>query len=144
MDEKSVDCYVDVWREADFGGEMIRIEGPAEYPALEFEQGDWGDRIGSLRVGPNAFVIAYRRRDFQDEPVTFGPDDECADLAQFKCEDDIESVKLIDSLKIFARVPYNSDLAPETPASVTPTTTTPADEPRPNPNKGKRWKGKKR
>lgn len=128
MAEKQGDCYVDVWREADFGGEMIRIEGPAEYPTLEFEQGDWGDRIGSLRVGPNAFVIAYRGPGFQDGPVTFGPNDECADLARFKCDDDIESVKVIDSLKIFARVEYNSDLHLD----------------RPDPDAGKRRKGKKR
>ena len=128
MAEKQGGCYVDVWREADFGGEMIRIEGPAEYATLEFEQGDWGDRIGSLRVGPNAFVIAYRGRDFQDGPVTFGPDDECADLAQFKCDDDIESVKVIDSLKIFARVEYNSDLQLD----------------RPDADTGKRRKGRKR
>jgi hypothetical protein len=141
MAEKSGDCYVDVWRDADFGGEMLRIEGPAEYPALVFEQGDWGDDIGSLRVGPGAFVIAYRRRDFQDEPVTFGPNDECADLRQLKCDDEIESVKLIDSLKIFARVEYNSDLAPEAPDPAPPKGD---GKPRPNPNKGKRWKGKRR
>jgi len=126
MAERSDDCYVDVWRDADFGGEMLRIRGPAEYPALEFEQGDWGDRIGSLRVGPGAFVIAFRRRDFQDEPVTFGPDDECADLRQFKCDDDIESVKVIDSMKIFARVEYNAGLTLKAP------------------DKGKRRKGRKR
>jgi hypothetical protein len=141
MAEKSVDCYVDVWRDAEFGGEMLRIEGPGEYPTLEFAQGEWGDDIGSLRVGPGAFVIAYRRRDFQDEPVTFGPDDEVADLRRLKCDDDIESVKVIDSLKIFARVPYNSDLAPEAPAPAPPAG---GGKPRPNPNKGKRWKGGRR
>jgi hypothetical protein len=142
MAEKSVDCYVDVWRDADFGGETLRIEGPAEYPSLAFARGDWGDDIGSLRVGPGAFVIAYRRRDFQDEPVTFGPNDEVADLRRLKCDDDIESVRLIDSLKIFARVEYNSALTPEAPDPAAP----PAGggKPRPNPNKGRRWKGRKR
>ena len=136
MAEKSGDCYVDVWRDADFGGEMLRIIGPGEYARLDFAQGDWGDDIGSLRVGPGAFVIAYRRRDFQDEPVTFGPNDECADLSQFRCDDDIESVKVIDSLKIFAHVEYNSGLAgPAAP---------PEAEPPPNPNKGRRRKGRKR
>jgi Beta/Gamma crystallin len=139
MAEQPDDCYIDVWREADFGGEMLRIRGPADYPALEFEQGDWGDRIGSLRVGPGAFVIAYRSRDFRDEPVTFGPDDECADLRQFKCDDDIESVKVIDSMKIFARVEYNADLTPKA-----PDTPTPAGGGPPGPDKGKRRKGRKR
>jgi hypothetical protein len=145
MAEKSGDCYVDVWREADFGGEMIRIHGPGEYASLDFTQGDWGDDIGSLRVGPNAFVMAYRRRDFQDEPVTFGPNDECVDLGQFKCDDEIESVKVIDSLKIFAQVEYNSDLAPDLAPEAPDAGATEAasGKPRPNPNKGKRWKGRK-
>jgi hypothetical protein len=111
MAEKSGDCYIDVWRDADFGGERIRIHGPAEYPTLGLSEGNWADDIGSLRVGPNAFVMAFRRREFRDKLVTFGPNDEVADLSQFKFDDDIESMKLIDSLKIFDRVGYNS--APE-------------------------------
>ena len=142
MAEKHDDCYVDVWREANFSGEMLRIEGPAEYAALEFEQGDWGDRIGSLRVGPGAFVIAYRQPDFRDEPVTFGPDDECADLGQFKCDDDIESVKVIDSMKIFARVEYNAGLTPEAPEA--PEAPAPAAVGPAGPDKGKRRKVRKR
>lgn len=141
MAGKSDDCYVDVWRDADFGGETLRIKGPAEYATLDFARRDWGDDIGSLRVGPGAFVIAYRRRDFQDEPVTFGPNDEVADLRRLGCDDDLESFKVIDSLKIFARAPYNSDPAPEPPAAPAPTA---GGKPRPNPNKGKRWKGKRR
>ena len=142
MAEKPGDCYLDVWRDADFGGEMVRIQGPCEYAALDFTQGDWGDDIGSLRVGPGAFVIAYRRRDFQDEPVTFGPNDEVADLRQLRFDDDMESVKVIDSLKIFARVPYNADLSPPAPEPVK--TPGGSGKPRPNPNKGKRWKGGRR
>lgn len=137
MAEKRGDCYIDVWRDADFGGETIRIYGPAEYPALDFAGGRWGDDIGSLRVGPNAFVLAYHRRDFRDELITFGPNDEVADLSRFKFDDDIESLKVIDSLKIFDRLSYNSAPAPEAPA-------TEGGKPHPNPNKGKRWKGKKR
>ena len=134
MAEENDDCYIDVWRDADFRGETLRIYGPAQYASLDLAGGRWGDDIGSLRVGPNAFVLAYHRRDFQDEPVTFGPNDEVADLGQFKFDDDIESLKLIDSLKIFDRLPYNS--APGAPAA-DPT------KPRPNPNKGKRRKGRR-
>ena len=142
MAQKNGDCYIDVWRETDFRGEKIRIQGPAEYASLEFAQGNWCDDIGSLRVGPNAFVMAYHRRDFQDELITFGPNDEVADLGQFKFDDDIESMKVIDSLKIFNHLAYNSAVAPEIPEA-------PEAEPegggqgRPNPNKGRRWKGRK-
>lgn len=98
---KEEDCYVDIWRDANFGGECLRLHGPAEFARLLFEQGDWGDQIGSLRVGPRAFVLAYRDRDFKDKHVTFGPNDEVADLGELKFDDDIDSVQVIDSLKIF-------------------------------------------
>ena len=140
MAEKSGDCYIDVWRDKDFRGETLRIHGPAQLPSLDLSQGNWGDDIGSLRVGPNAFVLAYHRRDFQDELVTFGPNDEVADLGQFKFDDDIESLKVIDSLKIFDRLAYNAAYTPE-PAAAEPEV---VGRPQPNPNKGKRWKGRKR
>ena len=141
MAEKNGDCYIDIWRDADFRGETIRIYGPAEYASLDLAQGDWGDDIGSLRVGPNAFVLAYHRRDFRDEPVTFGPNDEVADLSHFKFDDDIESLKVIDSLKIFDRLAYNSAHTPEPPAAEAKGEG--GGKPRSNPNKGKRWKGRK-
>jgi hypothetical protein len=119
MAEKSSDCYIDVWRDADFGGEKIRIQGPAEYPMLSFTQGNWGNDIGSIRVGPNAFVMAFRQREFRDVLITFGPNDEVADLSQFRFDDDIESMKVIDSLKIFDRVGYNSAPEPEAPEAPT-------------------------
>lgn len=104
-------CYIDVWMKANFEGEPLRIQGPAEYPLLNFSQGDWGDRISSLRVGPNAFVIAYCDPNFGDRQVIFGPDDEIADLGELKCDDDIDSLRLVDSLRIFDRVEYNEGRA---------------------------------
>ena len=101
---KDKDCYVDIWRDANFRGESLRLYGPAEFPRLRFEQGDWGDQIGSLRVGPRALVLAYRDTDFQDKQITFGPNDEVADLGELKFDDDIDSVQVIDSLKIFDRL----------------------------------------
>ncbi|MCA1619980.1 MAG: hypothetical protein LC795_11830 [Acidobacteria bacterium] len=141
MAERKADCYIDVWRDADFRGERTRISGPAEYPALDFAEGRWGDDIGSLRVGPNAFVMAFRHRDFQDELITFGPNDEVADLGQFKFDDDIESVRVIDSLKIFERVGYNS--APEHAAPEADAGDAASREPA-NPHKGRRRPGPRR
>ena len=133
MAQKTGDCYIDVWREANFGGETVRIYGPAEYADLALAEGYWGDDIGSLRVGPDAFVMAFRRRGFRDGPVTFGPFDEVADLSELKFDDDIESLKVIDSLKIFERVGYNEAPAPPAGAAA-----------RPEPQKGKSRKGKRR
>jgi len=109
MPEKG--CYIDVWMKANFEGESVRIQGPAEYPTLAFSQGDWGDRVSSLRVGPNAFVIAYQDPNFGERQVTFGPCDEVADLGELKFDDDIDSMRVIDSLRIFDRVEYNEGRA---------------------------------
>ena len=112
------DCYIDVWREANFEGESLRLYGPAEYTHLGFEQGDWSDQIGSLRVGPCAFVLAYRDRDFKNKRVVFGPNDEVADLREWKFDDDIDSMRVIDSLKIFDRLLGRNSLpADEEPAA---------------------------
>lgn len=110
------DCYVDIWRNANFEGESLRLRGPAEYPHLRLAQGDWGDQIGSLRVGPRALVLAYRDPDFKDKRVTFGPNDEIPDLRALKFDDDIDSVQVIDSLKIFDRLLNRTDPAPDPPA----------------------------
>lgn len=142
MADRKGDCYIDVWRDADFRGETLRIRGPAEYPMLALAEGRWGDDIGSLRVGPNAFVMAFRRRDFQDELITFGPNDEVADLSQFKFDDDIESVRVIDSLKIFERVDYNNAPEPAAPEAV-PEERGEARVPA-NSQKGRRRPGRKR
>lgn len=140
MAQENYDCYIDIWRDADFRGATIRIYGPAEYPALELAGQGWGDDIGSLRVGPNAFVMAYHRRDFRDELITFGPNDEVADLGQFKFDDDIESLKVIDSLKIFNRLAYNAPPVPE----AADADSQGGDQPSPDPEKGKRRKERKR
>jgi hypothetical protein len=141
MGEKSADCYIEVWRDTDFGGEMIRIQGPAEYPNLRFAQGDWGDDIGSLRVGPNAFVLAYRDRDFKDGPVTFGPNDEVADMRGLKFDDEADSLKLIDSLKIFDRLSYNAASGAD---AACPDPQGARGGPKPHRKKANRHKGRRR
>lgn len=110
---KVEDCYVDIWRDANFEGESLRLYGPAEFPNLRFMQGNWGDQIGSLRVGPRALVLAYRDAQFQDKRVTFGPNDEIPDLNALKFDDDIDSVQVIDSLKIFDRLLNRTHPPPE-------------------------------
>lgn len=139
MKSKQGDCYIDIWKDADFRGETMRLRGPAEYPHLSFAQGDWGDEIGSLRVGPCAMVLAYRRRDFQDELMTFGPNDEIADLRGSKFDDDIDSVRVIDSLKIFDRLLGRQDPPPEEPSAPEPDA---GRKPKRNEHRGRRRGGK--
>ncbi|HEU4594232.1 MAG TPA: hypothetical protein VFS10_03605 [Pyrinomonadaceae bacterium] len=144
MKAKESDCYIDVWREADFGGARRRIYGPAEYPTLKFDTETWGDDIGSLRVGPHAFVLAYRDPDFKDKMIAFGPNDEVANLCDLKFDDEIDSLKVIDSLKIFDEVVGRAALRQsEGAASAHP----PDSEPGHQPNRAKpknRHKGRRR
>lgn len=138
MKAEETDCYIDVWRDADFGGERRRVYGPAEYPTLKFEADDWGDEIGSLRVGPRAFVMAYHGRDFKDRMVAFGPNDEVADLRELKFDDEMDSVKVIDSMKIFDEVVGRGSFAAEKAAAERAAR-------KPNPRKPKnRHKGRRR
>lgn len=96
---ESGDCWVEVWRESNFKGTPVRIHGPAEYATLRFGNEDWSNRIASLRVGPHAFVLAYRDKDFKAEMVSFGPNQEVENLREFKFDNEIDSLKLIDSMK---------------------------------------------
>jgi len=98
------ECYIDIWREADFRGETRRLHGPASHPHLHFREGGWGDDIGSLRLGPHAFVLAFRGENYADAMLTLGPNDQVSDLRALKFDDEIESLRLINSLKIFDRL----------------------------------------
>jgi hypothetical protein len=98
------DCFVEIWGDKNFQGDHMRIEGPAEFETLSSSEKSWGDDICSLRVGPNAFVIAYERDGFTGEMICFGPCQEVSDLSEFEFDDEIESLKLINSVKIFEYV----------------------------------------
>ncbi|HET9531457.1 MAG TPA: hypothetical protein VFQ92_13955 [Blastocatellia bacterium] len=105
MSRNSEDCYIDIWKEKNFEGDHLRLEGPAEFPTLTLSSEYWGDHISSLRVGPTAFVLAYKDKNFKDRMVSFGPCQEVADLSHYKLDDGIDSIKIIDSLKILYRPP---------------------------------------
>ncbi|HEX7174387.1 MAG TPA: hypothetical protein VF240_03785 [Pyrinomonadaceae bacterium] len=101
------ECYIDVWREAGFKGETRRLHGPASHPHLHFREGDWADDIGSLRLGPHAFVLAFREENYADAMLTLGPNDEVYDMRALKFDNEIESLRLINSLKIFDHLHEN-------------------------------------
>lgn len=96
-------CYIEVWQEKNFEGEYMYIEGPGEYPVLCTADIDWGNSISSIRVGPNAFVHMYSFRDFKGAMITLGPNEEVSDLGLLKFDNEIDSIKVIDSIKIFNR-----------------------------------------
>lgn len=93
-------CYIELWRDKNFEGDYLLIKGPVEHMTLDSVE-KWGDDISSLRVGPNAFVITYEKDGFAGEMICFGPCQEVADLSEYDFDDEIESMKLINSLKVF-------------------------------------------
>ncbi|HYM01208.1 MAG TPA: hypothetical protein VEZ90_19770, partial [Blastocatellia bacterium] len=94
-------CYVEVWQYKNFAGGNAVLKGPVELQTLKTAVEDWGDTISSLRVGPCAFVLAFQHCNFSGRMMTFGPNEEVADLGEYHFDKEIESVRLIDSLKIF-------------------------------------------
>ena len=108
MGKKSNRCYIEVWRDKNFEGEGLRIYGPGEFRNLRFKNTHWGDRISSLRVGPHAFVLAYRDRDFKNKMIAFGPNQSIADLNHVKFNNKIDSIQVINSLKILDQL-YSED-----------------------------------
>jgi len=94
-------CYIEVWTEKNFEGEHLQIEGPVELSRLTFAELDICDSISSLRVGSAAFVMAFTEPEFKGAMVSFGPGDEIPDLAQLSFDDTIDSLRLVNSLKIF-------------------------------------------
>ena len=88
----------------------MKIEGPSEYHSIESVGLD--DCISSLRVGPSAFVLVYSEKDFKGNLTCFGPGQEVANLEELKFNDAIDSLKLVNSIKIFENFRSEEDQKP--------------------------------
>ena len=95
------ECYIEVWQDKNFEGESLIIKGPGEISDLCANHLTWCGRINSLRVGPRAFVLGYGARNFQGDVIRLGPGEEVPDLANVKFDDKIDSIRIIDSIKVF-------------------------------------------
>jgi hypothetical protein len=60
-------CYMQVWETAEYAGMSDYINGPRDYASLRRMPNNrsWRNRIASVRVGPNAIVIAFADEDFR-------------------------------------------------------------------------------
>jgi hypothetical protein len=99
--ETQSDCYIELWSEKKFEGECLRIEGPVECASLDSISSEWSDCAGSLRVGPSAFALVYAENDFKGTMLSVGPGQDVADLQALSFEDEIASIDLVNSLKVF-------------------------------------------
>jgi len=97
----SSSCYIKVWTQKNFEGEHLRIDGPIECSSLSVGGINFSNSISSLRVGPTAFVLASSDEEYRGAMARFGPGEEIPDLAELSFNDKIDSLRLINSLKIF-------------------------------------------
>lgn len=120
MTPESNECFITVWAEKDFKGPSLRIDGPGEYPELGLSNYGWSDCISSLRVGPKAFVLAYEDHDFGGRMISFGPNQEVSDLSEMSFNDKIDSLRVIDSLKLLDHTTSESDVEAAVTAAAQP------------------------
>ena len=64
-------CFVQVWNDAGFAGTSDYINGPIQYVHLRDlpNRRSWKDRIGSLKIGPGASVMAWSREQFSGQSL---------------------------------------------------------------------------
>jgi len=111
--EKRADCCVEIWSDKNFEGEYLRVEGPVEFQSLDFTGLGWGDSISSLRVGPSAFLLVYTDEDFKGEMLSFGPGEEVTDLDELKFDNEIDSIRLVNSMRVFDESRISDSRSPE-------------------------------
>lgn len=92
----------------------MRIEGPGEYRALESVRPELSDAISSLRVGPGAFVLGYAEEGFNGVMMSFGPGQQVPDLEELDFDDEIDSIRLVNSIKVFDGLRSEDPRSPET------------------------------
>lgn len=96
-------CWVRVYRDVGFGGELVTLYGPGESKDItgwKWPSGDeLGDSISSLRTGPNAWFIGYEDEDFEDKTIHVGPNATVARMGDMDNQ--------IDSFQLFNQRPPN-------------------------------------
>lgn len=91
-------CWVIIYRDTNYEGDSLRIDGPAQFSNLQGLPNsngvDWGDQIGSVKTGSRCWFVGYADDDFGDTHIVVGPNSQIPDLADL--EDEIDSIKLFD------------------------------------------------
>ena len=67
-------CWVQMYDERNFKGDMLTIAGPTELQAMDDDSGRaFKRRIDSLTTGPKATLTVFEHRLFKDRSAVFGP-----------------------------------------------------------------------
>ena len=89
-------CWVDVWDKPQRKGERVRVIGPVDLPYLRLSASELGREAGSLVVGPNAYVQCYEDLNFHDSVFWLLPNQRVDDVADLRCGDEIDSMRVWD------------------------------------------------
>lgn len=93
-------CWVDVFDNEKFQGQMRRLYGPADFAGLRIREKDWGESIKSINVGPGAYVQCYRSDDFDGSIFWMLPNQSIESAAE------LDIPERIDSMRIYDRPPF--------------------------------------
>ena len=93
-------CWLDVFDADGYRGNTRRLHGPADFPGLRIRERGWADQIGSLQVGPGAYVQCYDARDFDGTVLWLLPNQRVEFVAELAGEG------VIDSLRLYDRPPF--------------------------------------
>ncbi len=89
-------CWLDVWDGPRCRGRHRRLTGPVDLPYLRLAGGDWTAQVGSLVVGPNAYVLGYEDLNFHDSAFWLLPDQRVDHLDDLACGEEIDSLRVCD------------------------------------------------
>ncbi len=97
---RATGCWIDLFDVAHFQGNVCRLNGPAEFPALRVRERDWGEHVHSLRVGPTAYVQCYQQGHFDDTVLWLLPSQLLTTLEA------LDATTPVDSMRVFDRPPF--------------------------------------
>src|SRR3712207_5900592 len=70
---RATGCWIDLFDAPQFGGNACRLRGPADFPGLRGREKEWAERVGSLTVGPTAYVQGFAADEFDDSVLWILP-----------------------------------------------------------------------
>ena len=93
---RSNGCWIDVFEEEALSGKTCRLRGPAAFPGLRVRENGWGDAVGSLQVGPAAYVQCFDSGNFDDTVFWLLPNQAVQALAELDLPASVDSMRLYD------------------------------------------------
>ena len=97
---RATGCWIDLFDAPQFSGNACRLRGPADFTGLRVREKDWGEHVGSLTVGPTAYVQCFAADNFDDSVLWLLPNQ------ALETADDLDAAARVDSLRLFDRPPF--------------------------------------